>query len=69
MEEILETVGDFLPILIPLVLIQIGLLIVAWVHIFKHENYRYGNRVIWLLVSLISPIGPIIYFLIGKGES
>ena len=43
----MENFTDLLPFLIPLVILQFGLLIAAWVHIFKSENYRFGNRMLW----------------------
>lgn len=61
-------ISNLLPFLIPLVLLQVGLFIAAIVHIFKHNNYRRGNRVIWVLVSFINIIGPILYFVIGRGR-
>ena len=64
----MENFTDLLPFLIPLVILQFGLLIAAWVHIFKSENYRFGNRMLWLLVSLITIVGPVIYFFVGREE-
>ncbi|WP_367277903.1 PLDc N-terminal domain-containing protein [Clostridium sp.] len=45
-----------------------GLTIVSLIHIFTHRKYKIGNRVIWVIVSFISIIGPVIYFIIGKDE-
>jgi len=65
MEELLA----YLPFLIPLVVIQLGLMIAALVHIFRHKTYRVGNRVLWVIVCLfINIIGPVLYFAIGKGD-
>jgi len=50
-------------------MIQIGLMIAALVHIFRHKTYRIGNRVIWVVVCLlVNIIGPVLYFAIGKGD-
>lgn len=60
---------EFLPILIPLVLIQWTLAIIALIHVVRHPNYRFGNRIMWILIVLfIQFIGPIVYFLFGRGE-
>lgn len=60
---------EYLPFLIPIVLIEWGLAIAALVHILKHPHYRCGNRVLWILLSLcVQLIGPILYFVIGRGE-
>ena len=62
-------VGDYLPLLIPLILIQFGLMAYALVHILKHDHYKMGNRVIWIVVScMLSIVGPILYIVLGKEE-
>lgn len=59
----------YLPFLIPVAVIQIGLMVAALVHILRHKTYKVGNRVLWIIiVVLINLIGPILYFTIGKGE-
>lgn len=65
MEELME----YLPILLPIIIIQYGLAIFALVHVLKHPNYKFGNKIIWVLVVLfINIIGPIVYFVFGKGD-
>lgn len=60
---------EYLPVLIPLVLLQVGLAIFAIVDAWRHPHYKRGNKLLWTLVSaLLSFIGPILYFAIGKGE-
>jgi len=57
------------PFLIPLIIAELILKIVALVHIFRHPNYRFGNRVMWvLIVCLVNTFGSILYFVIGRGE-
>ena len=69
MEELREILPVSLIIIIPLAMIQIGLMIAALVHIFRHKTYRIGNRVIWVVVCLlVNIIGPVLYFAIGKGD-
>ena len=65
----MENLQQYLPFLIPLAVIQLGLLIASLIHIFTHQTYRVGNRVIWVLVCiLVNIIGPVLYFAIGKEE-
>ncbi|NLD19006.1 MAG: PLDc_N domain-containing protein [Clostridiales bacterium] len=60
---------EYLPFLIPAVVIQIGLMVAALIHIFTHPRYRAGNRIVWVLVSVcFSIIGPIIYFAVGRSD-
>lgn len=65
----LDTLVEYLPFLIPLVILQYGLAIYAIMHIIKHPNYKFGNQVMWIIISLfLSFIGPILYFMFGKGD-
>lgn len=65
----IEILLDYLPFLIPLIIVQFGLMIYAIIHILKHPNYKFGNQTMWLvIVILINLIGPIIYFMFGKGD-
>jgi hypothetical protein len=59
----------YLPVLVPVVLIELALMITALTHVLKHPNYRFGNRTIWIIVVvLFQIIGPVLYFAIGRGE-
>jgi len=59
----------YLIFLIPLAIIQLALFIAALVHILRHDTYKTGNRVIWIIVCLLANIiGPILYFIIGRGD-
>jgi hypothetical protein len=58
----------YLPFLIPIAIVELVLLITALVHIFTHKKYRFGNRVLWVVISIFGIVGPILYFTIGKGE-
>lgn len=64
-----EQAKEYLPFLIPIVIIEFALAITALVHVLRHKNYRFGNTVIWaVVVLLIQFVGPIVYFAFGKGE-
>lgn len=65
----MEDLQQLLPIIIPIFLIQVILAITALVHVLKHPNYKFGNKIMWIIIVLfIQIIGPIIYFLFGRGE-
>lgn len=64
----LEEITPFLPFLIPVIVIQVGLLLASLIHVLRHNTYRKGNRILWVLISFISIIGPILYFTIGRGD-
>ncbi|MGX7109447.1 PLDc N-terminal domain-containing protein [Facklamia miroungae] len=60
---------EYLPILIPIVVIEIFLLVFALKSLFKQNNFKFGNKSFWILiVVLIQIIGPILYLMIGKEE-
>jgi len=64
-----DTIRDFLPFLIPLITLQIGLTLASLIHVLRHRSYRFGNRILWVLLSFLAIIGPIIYFTLGRGEN
>lgn len=57
-----------LPFLIPVIIIELALTIASLVHVLTHKNYRFGNRVLWVILSFVQIIGPILYFVIGRSE-
>ena len=65
-----ESIMEYLPVLIPLFIVQLGLMIIALIHAIKHPKYKTGNMIIWVLVILfVNIIGPVLYFIIGRGEA
>lgn len=65
----LEILWEYLPFLIPLIILQIILAITALVHVLKNPKYRFGNKVMWIVVVLfIQIIGPVVYFAFGRGD-
>ncbi len=65
----MEILKENLPLLLPIIFLEIGLMIYSINHILKHDKYRFGNRTIWLLIVIfIQIIGPIIYLTVGKEE-
>lgn len=61
---------DNLPIFIPLILLQLGLMVTALLHVLKHPHYRFGNRIFWIIVVVFFQIiGPVVYFVFGRGEA
>lgn len=60
---------EYLPFLIPLIILQLGLAIFSAIHVVRHPHYRFGNLVMWLLiVLLVQFIGPLIFFVFGRGD-
>ncbi|MDO5712858.1 MAG: PLDc N-terminal domain-containing protein [Tissierellia bacterium] len=66
----MEVLQEHLPILLPFILAEVGLMVFALVHLLKHPNVRVGNKMIWLLIILfLQFLGPILYFVIGRDEN
>ena len=66
----MDKIREYLPFIIPLAIVEIILLAVTLHHIFTHENYKRGSRLLWVLVTIIGMefIGPILYFVLGKED-
>ena len=61
-----ETISDVLPYLIPLLILELGLLTVALVDLLNRQKVR-GDKMLWvLLIVFIGIIGPIIYLIFGR---
>jgi DMSO reductase anchor subunit len=64
----LERILQLLPFIIPIVLLQLVLMIVALVDLIRREKTR-GPKWLWVIVIVIGElIGPIIYFIFGREE-
>jgi hypothetical protein len=60
---------EFLPYIIPLVLLQLTLMIVALVDLIRREKTRYLPKWAWAIIILLGElIGPIIYFILGRED-
>jgi len=63
-----ELIKQYLPLLIPVVLIQLALMITALVDLIRRAQTR-GPKWVWaLVILLVNFIGPIIYFVAGRKE-
>ena len=67
----LATLKEFLPFIIPLVIVQFTLLGYTIYHILTHNHYKRGNRILWMIVAIIGMefVGPILYFILKKEEA
>jgi hypothetical protein len=66
--SILDQLMKLLPLLIPLFLIQLGLMITALVDLSKRERTR-GPKWMWIIIVVfVNLIGPIVYFVIARED-
>lgn len=65
----MDTLFKMLPLLTPILLLDLALAAAAVVHILRHPHYRFGNKMMWLVIAIILLLfGPVIYFVFGKGQ-
>ena len=66
---IIEVLTEYLPLLIPILIIQLVLIIFALTDLVRREQTR-GPKWVWVLVILfVNMIGPIAYFLLGREDA
>lgn len=59
--------GLIIAVVVPLLLIQVGLIVWALVDLTKRDRVRGGSKLVWVLVIvLIEFIGPILYLAWGR---
>jgi hypothetical protein len=65
----MDVLREYLPLLIPLLLIQLGLMAAGLWDLLHQETTR-GPRWMWaLIIVFVNIIGPLIYFTVGREES
>ena len=58
----------WLPLLAPLILLQLALMVVALIDLARRERTK-GPKWVWVLVILfVNMIGPIVYFIVGRED-
>ena len=40
----MDVIREYLPILIPIIILEIGLMIYSLRHVLKHDRYKFGSR-------------------------
>ncbi len=64
----MDQLMKYLPLLVPILLIQLVLMIVALVDLVRREKTR-GPKWLWALIVIFGEmIGPILYFVIAREE-
>ncbi|MBR6872975.1 MAG: PLDc N-terminal domain-containing protein [Ruminococcus sp.] len=66
----MDEIKEYLPFLIPLVIVQLSLLGWCLHHILKHDRYKRGTRPVWIIVCIVLMgfVGPILYITLGKED-
>ncbi len=67
--DVFDEIKDMLLWLIPLLIIQLSLMVIALVDLVRRDKVRGDSKVVWALVIIfINFIGPIVYLIGGRGE-
>ena len=64
----MEEIASMLPIIAPLIVIQLVLMIIALISLIKAERTN-GHKALWaVLIICLGYIGPILFFIIGRRQ-
>jgi hypothetical protein len=67
--DTLNIIKTYLPLLIPIILLELGLLIFALIDLVRRERTRVLPKWMWAIIIVVLEIfGPIIYLLVGREE-
>jgi hypothetical protein len=68
MNVTLQKIIQILPYVIPVLIIQLVLIVIALIDLVKREH-TLGPKWLWALIILfVNFIGPIVYFIVGRKE-
>jgi hypothetical protein len=66
----MEELQRYLPLIAPLLIIELVLLVIALVDLIRRQEVKYLPKWAWaLIILLFSLIGPISYLIIGREET
>ena len=66
----MEALRSYLPLLLPLLIIELSLLVIALVDLIRRDNVRYFPKWAWgVIIIVVNLFGPIIYLILGREES
>ncbi|HET6444215.1 MAG TPA: PLD nuclease N-terminal domain-containing protein [candidate division Zixibacteria bacterium] len=66
--ESFDVLLEYLPLLIPILLIQLALVVAALWDLIRREKTR-GPKWLWvIIILLLNFIGPIVYFVVGRDD-
>lgn len=65
----MDALLEMLPLLIPILVLDAVLAVAAALHVLRHPHYRFGSKAFWLVVVIVFLlIGPVTYFVVGRGN-
>jgi predicted ABC-type exoprotein transport system permease subunit len=65
----MEELRNYIPLLIPLLIIEIALLAIALIDLVRREQVKHFPKWAWaVIIILLNFIGPIAYLILGREE-
>ncbi len=67
----IDQLRQVLPLLLPLMVLQLALLLLAIVDLFREERkVRFVGKPIWaLIIVFVNIVGPLAYFFVGREDA
>ena len=64
------TLEEILPLLVPLIILQLALMIIGLYDLTRPDRHvRGGNKAVWAVVIVVfQMVGPLAYFLVGRED-
>jgi len=64
----METIRPLIPLLIPVILLEIGLMVFALLDLSRRGRVN-GPKPMWVaIIVLVQSVGPILYFVMGRTD-
>ena len=65
------TIEEILPLLIPLIVLQLALVAVGLFDLTRPDRrVKGGNKLVWgLVIAFVQFLGPLVYFLFGREDA
>ena len=61
--------GQLILLIVPLVVVQLGLIAFALYDLVRRKRVKGGNKWLWgIIIVVVNIIGPILYFVLGREE-
>jgi hypothetical protein len=64
----LLNIKEILPLLIPVIILQLGLQITAIINLVRRNKVRFNNKFLWgIVIVVFGMLGTVVYF-VARGE-
>ncbi len=64
-----QLLASIIPFLIPVIILELGLMVFALVDLIKRKYVTGGNKILWvILIIFVQIIGPALYLIMGRKE-